>query len=458
MYAWLVPRVVLPLYDRLSGRPLWAEVERLRALQWRPPEELEARAVTGLRELLAHAISHVPYYRACLGEAGFAPSDIRSIADLARVPVTTKRDLRARFPEGALATNLPARRRRRATTSGSMGAPLTFYADGEAVSSWLASYLFFLEWAGVGIWDTRVYLATEPHLAHGLRPTRWPALLRRLALGERTIPLFAPDVDLDRFRSVVAALGRRRYFLHTYPSYAAALAARLLDSGIELPASPVVVLSYAETLTPSRAALIARGFRCPVVDQYSSREVLHIAQSCPDAPDVLHVNSERAVVRVVDDGGRDVAPGQTGRVVVTDLANRVMPLINYDLGDRAVAGARCPCGRGLPTLRRLDGRAIESLWTPDGREVTSSILGTYLTDRCAIVDHASEFQAIQSAADALLLRVVPREGFAASHAQTIASALERLLGPGMTVRVETVARIDPEPSGKRPVIKALRPA
>ena len=59
----------------------------------------------------------------------------------------------------------------------------------------------------------------------------------------------------------------------------------------------------------------------------------------PDNADMLHVNSERAVVRVVRDDGTAAAVGERGRVLLTDLANHVMPFINYDIGDRAVAVA-----------------------------------------------------------------------------------------------------------------------
>jgi phenylacetate-CoA ligase len=61
--AWLGPRVILPVYERLGGQRFWSESRRLKALQWRAPEELEARAMRRLRALVAHAAAHVPLYR-----------------------------------------------------------------------------------------------------------------------------------------------------------------------------------------------------------------------------------------------------------------------------------------------------------------------------------------------------------------------------------------------------------
>ena len=72
-----------------------------------------------------------------------------------------------------------------------------------------------------------------------------------------------------------------------------------------------------ETLTPADVAVIEQAFGCSVVNQYSAWDVPQMAQSCPDEPALLHVNSERVVVRVVREDGADVAPGESGRIVVT---------------------------------------------------------------------------------------------------------------------------------------------
>ena len=58
--------------------------------------------------------------------------------------------------------------------------------------------------------------------------------------------------------------------------------------------------------------------------------------------------------------GTTASPGEPGRVIVTDLGNYVMPFINYFIGDYAVAGPPCPCGRGFPTLTSLEGRTQKS--------------------------------------------------------------------------------------------------
>jgi phenylacetate-CoA ligase len=247
----------------------------------------------------------------------------------------------------------------------------------------------------------------------------------------------------------------RPYFLYGPPSYLAHLATLLLEAGAPLARAPAVVIACGETLAAVDARVIERAFGCRVVNHYSTLEVLYLAQTCPDEPTLLHTNAERAIVRVVRPDGRAAAPGEPGRVVVTDLANFVMPLINYDLGDTAVAGLPCRCGRGLPTLARLEGRAAELIRTPH-RVVSAATLGYYLTDTCQATPHLREFQVVQESAETVVLRVVPTGQFGPGTAALLRERLVDLFGPGVAVRVDAVDRIPLEPSGKRLIIKAVR--
>jgi phenylacetate-CoA ligase len=215
------------------------------------------------------------------------------------------------------------------------------------------------------------------------------------------------------------------------------------------------VITYAETLTPANTVSIRRAFRCTVVNYYSSWEVPQIAQTCPDNPEVLHVNSDRVLLRVVRPDGTSASPGELGRVVVTDLANYVMPFINYFIGDHAVAGPPCPCGRGFSTLTSLEGRHTEVLQTPRGQRINGMVLGRFLVSLADIVPYIWEYQAVQSALDRVTLRVVPTTRFTPEFAKVLQGELEAFLGPGVGVTIEPVDCIPLEPSGKRLIIKSL---
>src|SRR4029450_6786131 len=151
----LVPRLVAPLAER-CGLPVWTTQRRVGELQWRSPEELEERALSMLRPLLAHAAHHVPHYRELL--AGIEARDIKATADLARVPITNKGELRAGFPRRATAENLPESRRQPMMTSGSTGLPFEFFWDRAAVPAMGGTGWFWLGWGGGAPWHTRLVL------------------------------------------------------------------------------------------------------------------------------------------------------------------------------------------------------------------------------------------------------------------------------------------------------------
>lgn len=417
MHQWLVPNVIVPAYDRLTGRRAWTEMRLLQNLQWRSAAELEARAFAKLGPLLTQAAAHVPYYRDLCARHDVHPSDIRCLEDLAKVPVTSKEALRTNFPARTVADNLPRSRFVDGTTSGSTGSPFRFYTDAGGDTARHASYLFFLDWTGAALWDRRFVIAYQGNVPLDSIAVR---LGRRMLLGLQAVLLSGVDLTAAALRSQVSRLrGRSSHFIQAYPSYAVRLAARILEQGVDLGTYPTAVITMAETLTDMNADAISRAFRCRVVNHYSTWEVLHLAQTCPDNPELLHVNSERSIVRVVRDDRTPAAVGEQGRVLLTDLANYVMPFINYDIGDRAVVGPPCPCGRGFPTLRNVEGRVREIIRTPDGRTVSSATLTRRLGRQ--VVDRVWGFQAAQTTPDAVVLRVMPTASFTPEFSRAIRS-------------------------------------
>ena len=101
-----------------------------------------------------------------------------------------------------------------------------------------------------------------------------------------------------------------------------------------------------------------------IADNYGTTEAF-VGWQCPVGS--YHVNSEHVLVEIVDENGRRVSSGQAGRVVITTLENRLMPLIRYDLGDYAtILDEPCACGRTLPRIGNILGRAINLFRLPNG--------------------------------------------------------------------------------------------
>ena len=455
MRSWLVPRVVLPAYERLTGRRLWTRFQEMRTLQWRSPDELAARAATRLRVLLVHAYRHVPYYRELFDAAGVDPAEVRRVEDLPRLPPTTKVALRARPPGEIVADDRPAPRRFRAATSGSTGFPFEICGDPTSADETLASYLLFLEWAGAALWQTRIDLGVR--LGRSYHSAPWMVSkvgrpLRRLVLGEDVRALLGLELTAAELAAIVTRIPTHRgYYVRAYPTCAVELGTRLLAADVRLPVPPRVVISISETLTAAREAVIARAFQARVVNHYSCWEALHVAQTCPDNPAVLHVNSERAVFWVSRADGTAAGPGEPGRLQLTVLSNYVQPFVNYDIGDWGQEAGICPCGRGWPTLTGLEGRTSEVIRTSSGRLV-SAILLNQLPSLGSRTAEVWEYQAEQIAPDQIVLRVVPAPGFTSGTAAAIQAEIQECLGDDVALRLDVVDRILPEPSGKRPVI------
>ncbi|MBI4525203.1 MAG: phenylacetate--CoA ligase family protein [Deltaproteobacteria bacterium] len=456
MSSWLFPRIVLPLYEHLTGRRLWTGFRDLMELQWRSAEELEERALKKLQPLLIHAATHVPYYRELFKLAAISPGEIRTAADLAHIPITTKADLRKNFPTRTTAENIPRTRRWKSRTSGSTGLPFEFYEDRASIGPSLASYLFFRQWAGVPIGDSMIYVGSVDQFGPtGVRSSRFMHAARRIFLGERIVNLLGDEVSTKHLLAKIAYLPiRRPYFVWGAPSYIASLATQIIEDDIKLPIYPKAIICFAETLTPTNLEIIERAFRCRVVNHYSCFEIPHMAQTCPDHAAVFHINSELVVIRVVREDGSSAIPGERGRTVITDLSNYVMPFVNYDLGDFAVQGSPCPCGRGFPTLQGIEGRTTESIQTPSGTIISGAALGRFLLPYCLSTGYIWEYQAVQITDHRVVLRVVPAANFSRNVTQKLERELERFLGPGLSVQVEIADRIPPEPSGKRLIIKS----
>jgi phenylacetate-CoA ligase len=108
-------------------------------------------------------------------------------------------------------------------------------------------------------------------------------------------------------------------------------------------------------------------FGAKAIELYSSKEGGHMAISCPH--NRLHVNAEAVLLEILDENGQPVAPGETGRIVITPFFSTAQPLIRYDHGDLATAGATCTCGLTLPAINEIVGRSIAIFRHPDGRAV-----------------------------------------------------------------------------------------
>jgi phenylacetate-CoA ligase len=208
---------------------------------------------------------------------------------------------------------------------------------------------------------------------------------------------------------------------------------------------PGGIVATSMMLLGHERALIEQTFGVKVTDRYGCEEVSLIGCEC-ERHEGMHLNHEHSVVEFLRDDGTACAPGEDGRIVVTELVNRGMPMIRYEVGDRGAPSDRvCPCGRGLPLMEGLSGRTADFLRAADGSRVAGiSLIENTLTRFTGI----RQMQLVQEREGAVDANIVPGEGWGQETAAALRASLRDALGAGFAVELKLVERIPQERSGK----------
>ena len=427
------------------------------------PELVTARQRTRLARIVAFARTYSPYYRKRYRTLAPVVSDVRDL------PVTTKAELMGEF-DSWMTDRAVIRQDVDAfvadvdrvgdlflgryvvwTTSGTTGKPGVFLHDPGAMSAygaiavrksgglctWLRHFATVLR-QGVRF---GVVVATGGHFAAAAgtalaqKGLAWPG--QRYQAFSVLDPLPRLVHDLNAFQPTD---------LMGYPSALALLALEQRKGRLAI--HPSSITSGSENLEPSARRLIAEAFGCPVQDMYGASEFPAIALECRHQR--LHVNADWVIVEPVDERYRPVPPGVPSRTtLITNLANRVAPILRYDLGDSTTClDAPCPCGSALPAIR-VEGRRndILLLQARDGSEV--AILPLALETVVEETPGVESFQAVQIGTAELVIRLAVRLG--EDEHKVWMAVMERVQAFLGTRGLEAVAvRRDPTPPGRDP--------
>ncbi|HKW81279.1 MAG TPA: hypothetical protein VJQ49_09745, partial [Casimicrobiaceae bacterium] len=258
--------------------------------------------------------------------------------------------------------------------------------------------------------------------------------------------LDAPSATVDQINDF------RPDVLHSYGSHLAILFGHLARSATPMHL-PAVVTYTSDRLTPSVRALIEQRFGIPVFTTYQAVEAFKIGFECEHHRG-LHLNIDLYPLRVVDGAGRDLVPGQTGEVIVSNLVNRGMVLLNYRLGDIvALLPGACPCRRSLPMLSYPHGRTDDLIELSSGRIVHPQAIRGVFNEEHLIweyqVEHLTDahFRVALLASqdcDRIAARARVVEKFAA------------IFGRDVRIDVEFVATIDRTVGGKSAPVLSRR--
>lgn len=322
----------------------------LRAFESRSPGEVRSWQLSQLREQVAYARRNSPFYRQRL-----APGQpVDGYPDFARLPFTTKQDLRDCYPFGLLAVPRSALARYGEST-GTSGRPTS---------------------AAITYWDwVRGNVSTELSVGSYFGPGD---LVMVAVPYELSFAAYDLDRALETAGAAVAGVGilsavcpverTARMMAELRPAglvCSPTRALRLYDLIADLGHAPRelglrTILYVGETCSDAKLAKIARLWDATLISAYGTTETNSLALSCPQSR--LHLTEDRHYFEVIDPGTAEpLAAGRPGELVVSTLGAQAMPLLRYRTGDLVeISVTPCPCGSPRRTVRH-HGRAGDQL-------------------------------------------------------------------------------------------------
>jgi phenylacetate-CoA ligase len=424
-----------------------ARTERL------PPAALSRYQQQLLTGLVRHASDHLPFYRDRLRCLFTATGDV----DLSRwndVPFLTREDVLA-HTEAMRVADLPAAYGEVAAfhTSGTTGMPLQVFTNGLV---YLCSRALLTRTARrFGMDPSRPMAMISASRDHPERPRPEGNTDTGWSVDTPGTPHYMLDLQTPVDQQVEWLARHRAPYLMTQPSAVVAISLAVTPAvghalGIE------TILMYGETVQEGTRELIAERLGARAVAIYACNEIGHIASECESATH-YHVAAENALVEIVDDEGRDVAPGVRGRVVVTGFYNYAMPFIRYHLDDFAVgSSAPCACGRTLPVITQIEGRVRNPFIFRDGSRMWPR--GATVRPMKDFVAFA-RYQFVQLDYETIELRYIPDGSGREPDLPGLDAYARRALHPSVNIRLHQVKAMETPRGGKfQDFISLVKPA
>jgi phenylacetate-CoA ligase len=330
-------------------------------MYWEPDKEcmgrddLEQLQIERLQATLNRVYAHVPFYRKKFDALGITPEDVGTHADLARLPFTTKADLRENYPYGLFAVPMREVVRIHAS-SGTTGAVTVVGYSRNDIRTWSNLVARVLAAGGVTK-DDVVQIA----FGYGLFTGAFGLHYGAERIGASVIPASSGNTA----RQIQIMKDYKTTALVSTPSYALLVGETMQEMGI-----PVSALSLryglfgAEPWSDAMRQEIEATLGIVATDNYGLSEVIGpgVSGECQERRG-LHISEDHFLVEVIDpETLQPVPPGETGELVITSLTKEAFPMIRYRTRDlTSLLPGDCPCGRTGRRMSRVSGRTDDML-------------------------------------------------------------------------------------------------
>ncbi len=321
-----------------------------------PREALEALQLKRLQNQVERVYASVPYYRQKMNDAGVIPGDIKTLADIQKLPFTTKEDLRKNYPFGLFAVAMERVVRIHAS-SGTTGQPTVVGYTKRDIKIWAELMTRSLVAAG----------ATQKDIIHnsygyGLFTGGLGAHYGAENLGATVVPISGGNTK----RQIMIMRDFKSTVLLSTPSYALNMAEAMVDMGIDPKDMHLRVGVFgAEPWSENMRQEIEKKLGIQAIDIYGLSEIIGpgVAIECAEEQKGLHVMEDHFLPEIVDrDTFAPLPLGEIGELVFTTLTKEAFPVIRYRTKDfsRLITDP-CSCGRTFYRMEKVTGRSDDMM-------------------------------------------------------------------------------------------------
>lgn len=441
-----------PEVGKKVGRRVWSKVipfpysyglqfakfyRWLMKTQWLHPEELEEIQNERLKIIVKHACENVPYYKRIFKEKSLKPRDIQSTEDLKLLPILTKDDVRKHFNE-LIARDSTKYKPTLSHTSGSTGAPLSYYIDRELSVLIQATVWRHWQWCKVNYGDMIAVFRGTLIDEFGKKQQCY----YRIQGNQIYFSTF--EMSEKIMTKYVRKLNKiKPGLIRGYPASLEILARFMRENNLEVLRPPKAIHTSSEAVMPKQREIIEEAFNAPLFDWYGHGESTVCAGEC-EYHKGLHLNLEFGCTEFIKTKEtREME--NVYNVVSTSLWNFSMPFIRYDTEDLAfLKNLKCHCKRGLPLIKKIIGRQADIIEGVNGVKVSPSSFVHFWKYKVANKLQSIRYaQIVQEGIDSINVRLVGEKD--RKNEEVIEKQLNLLLGD---MRVE-YEYLDSIPTGQK---------
>lgn len=421
----------------LKGEPIAFLMNSYRNRQWLGPAELKDYQLRRLKEIVRFASKNSSFYSRRFKDSCLDDKSIDSLEDISKFPSIGKTDLIESLDE--IKSGRHSLFSVSKTTGGSTGEPVKLYKNSLALARERCATARSYEWANLRIGDPQLRFWGVPHSDIGSSRARITDLI---ANRKRISAFDINETSLDQYYKMAEKFSPR--FIYGYVSAIQELAQYIIENGLKPIPSIQSVITTSEILTDSSRIVLERAFGVKVYNEYGCGEVGSIAHECAEGG--MHLMADNLLV--------EVEGGETGELIVTDFFNRSTPIIRYRLGDFATMSSEtCKCGRGLPLIEKIHGRAYDLIKLPNGNKIHPESIIYIFENMQSKAANFKQFQVVQESLESVSINIVPNKRWENSAGARLVNDLKRNVFNGFRYTINIVDKIEREGSGKMRLVK-----